>query len=76
MTWSSGQPARSDSAAVGNFASMAVGRVSTPVSGVSAAGDVSFQLYADVTDGLAFAARESAAAADRPQLVLTITSGG
>ncbi len=76
LTWNSGQPARSGTAAVGNYGSMATGRISTPVSGVSTAGDVSFQLYADVSDGMQFASRENTTTGNRPQLVLTITSGG
>ncbi|HKG51709.1 MAG TPA: DNRLRE domain-containing protein, partial [Actinomycetales bacterium] len=76
MTWNTGQPARSGTAAVGNFGSMAVGRVSTPVSGITAAGAVSFQLYADAIDGLDFASRENTTAGNRPQLNLTIRTGG
>ena len=74
LSWNSGQPARSGTAAVGNFGSMAAGRVSTPVSGVTGAGDVSFQLYAEVSDGMVFASRETTTAGSRPQLVLTVAS--
>jgi hypothetical protein len=76
LTWASGQPARSGTAAVGDFGAMAVGRASTAVSGVTGAGQVSLQLHADVTDGLAFASREHSTVASRPQLVLTVTAGG
>lgn len=69
MTWNTGQPARSGTAAVGNYGAMALGRVSTPVSGVTAAGTVSFQLYADGSDGVDISSRETTT---RPQLVLTI----
>jgi hypothetical protein len=72
LTWNTGQPARSGTAAVGNFGAMAVGRVGTPVSGITGAGTVSFQLYADATDGLDFASRENTTAGNRPQLILTI----
>ncbi len=73
LRWNSGQPARSGTAAVGNFASMGTGRVSTGVSGVTASGAVSFQLYAEASNGLAFVSRESTTGSSRPQLVLTIT---
>ncbi|MDP9416502.1 MAG: DNRLRE domain-containing protein, partial [Actinomycetota bacterium] len=76
LTWNSGQPARSGTAAVGNFGAMGTGRVATPVSGVTGAGDVSFQLYAETDDGVQFASRESSTTANRPQLVLTVTTGG
>jgi hypothetical protein len=69
MTWNSGQPARSGTAGVGNYAGMALGRVKTPVTGVTGSGAVSFQLYAASGDGLDFSSRETAT---RPQLVLTI----
>jgi hypothetical protein len=69
MTWNSGQPARSGSSAVGNYAGMALGRVKTPVKGVTGSGTVSFQLYADSGDGLDISSRETTS---RPQLVLTI----
>jgi len=48
-------------------------RSSTAITGLSG-GDVSFELFADGTDGLDFAAKEDANAANRPQLVLTIRS--
>ena len=70
-TWNT-QPARTGTAAVGNFGNMAIGRVSTPISGITAAGDVSFQLYGEVIDGLDFASRENATDANRPKLTLTI----
>lgn len=71
MTWSAGRPARTGSAHVGDFGSMAITRVSTTVSGVTGAGDVSFELAPEVTDGMDFASRE-AATASQPQLVLTV----
>lgn len=74
MSWSSGRPARSGTAAVGNFTSMGTGRVSTAVSGVTRAGAVSFQLHAETIDGVVFVSRESTMSSYRPQLVLTITS--
>ena len=70
MTWNTGQPARSGTAAVGNYGAMAVGRVSAPVSGITAAGDVSFQLFADTSDSVQFSSRE--VTATPPQLVVTI----
>ena len=73
MTWNSGQPARSGTAAIGNFAAMATGRVSTPLSGITGAGQVSLQLYAEADDGVQFTSREGAVAS-RPQLVLTMRS--
>ena len=69
MTWNTGQPARSGTAAVGNFGSLATGRRSTPVSGITGTGTVSFQLYADSTDGVQLSSRETTS---DPQLVLTI----
>jgi len=75
MTWNSGQPARSGTAPVGGFGSMATGRVSTALSGVTAAGPVSVQLYADSSDGLDFSSSEHSTVADRPQLVLTVAGG-
>src|SRR3712207_6858981 len=54
------QPARSGTAAVGNYGNMALGRVSTPVSGAIASGSTqSFQLFADINDGLTFSSRET-----------------
>jgi fibronectin type 3 domain-containing protein len=72
LTYNTGQPARSGTAAVGNFANMAIGRVGTPVSGITGAGDVSFQLFAEAIDGLDFASRENTTTTNRPQLTLTI----
>ena len=74
LTWNSGQPALSSTAAVGNFGSMGTGRLSTALSGITGAGDVSLQLYAEVDDGMQFTSRETSTTADRPQLVLTITT--
>ncbi|GAA2721565.1 peroxidase family protein [Cellulomonas aerilata] len=72
MTWNTGQPGRVGTAAVGNFGNVPLGRVTTPVTGVTTAGDVSFQLFADSTDGVQFDSRETA---NDPRLVLTITGG-
>jgi hypothetical protein len=72
--WNSGQPARTGTAAVGNFPSMGTGRLSTLVSGITSAADLSFQLYAESTDGLQFASRDTTTTANRPQLVLTIST--
>jgi hypothetical protein len=69
MTWNTGRPTRSSTTAVGNFANMALGRVSTPLSGITAAGLVSFELFAESTDGMDVGSRESTT---RPQLVVTI----
>ncbi|MDP9433980.1 MAG: fibronectin type III domain-containing protein [Actinomycetota bacterium] len=74
LTWSSGQPTRSGTAAVGNFGSMGTGRIGTSVSGITGGGDVSFQLYAESGDGVQFASRENTTTGNRPQLVLTITA--
>ena len=67
------QPARSGTAAVGNYANMTTGRVKTPITGLTTGGDVSFQLYADASDGLDFTSRETTTP---PQLTLTISSSG
>ena len=75
LTWNT-QPARSGTAAVGNMASVAAGRVAVPVSGVTAGGEVSFQLHADSTDGMAFASREATTIGDRPELVLVVRTAG
>lgn len=72
-TWSSGRPGRVGSAPVGNFGSMATGRVSAAVSGVSAGGDLSLELAPESTDGTDVASREDATTSRRPQLVLTVT---
>lgn len=74
MTWSSGRPARSSSTAVGNYGSMSVARVSTAVSGVTAAGAVSFELAPESTDGVVFSSSETTTTSSRPQLILTITT--
>ncbi len=71
LTWNAGQPTRTGTTAVGNFTTMATGRVSTALTGITP-GTVSLQLHADTTDGLAYASRETTT---RPQLVLTISSG-
>jgi len=61
---------------VGDFGAMSTlnARSSTAITSLPG-GDVSFELFADATDGLDFAAKEDANAANRPQLVLTIRSG-
>jgi PKD repeat protein len=73
LTWGSGRPARTSSTTAGNYAAMANGRVSTAVTGVTAGGDVSYELAPESTDGFGAAAHE-AVAASRPQLILTISS--
>ncbi len=75
LSWSSGQPARTGTAAVGNFPAMATGRMSTPLSGITTSGSVSLQLYAESGDGVVFTSRESTTTTARPQLVLTIRTG-
>ncbi len=72
-SWNTGQPGRVGTAPVGNFASMALARTSVAVSGITAAGQVSFQLFSESTDNLIFASSENGTVANRPQLVLTIT---
>lgn len=71
MTWASGRPGRTSSTAVGNFSSAALARVSTSVSGITGAGDVSFELAPDSTDGMDFSSLETTS---QPQLVLTVSS--
>jgi hypothetical protein len=75
LTWSS-PPTRTASTPVGDFGAMSTlnARSSTAITSLPG-GDVSFELFADATDGLDFAAKEDANAANRPQLVLTIRSG-
>jgi hypothetical protein len=73
MTWSTGRPARSGTATVGNYGNVGVARVGASVSGVTTAGDVSFELAPEATDGMDFASKEVATTADRPQLILTVT---
>jgi len=73
LSWNT-KPAHSGTATVGNFPAMAVGRVRTPVSGITAAGAVNLELLADSDDGMLFDSREAATVANRPQLVLTIGS--
>ncbi|MBA2516727.1 MAG: DUF1929 domain-containing protein [Solirubrobacterales bacterium] len=69
LTWNT-RPSRTSTTPAGNFTAMtATSRATTPVTGVTAAGPVSLQLYPDSTDGLAFASREDT---NRPQLTLTI----
>jgi hypothetical protein len=75
MTWNSGRPGRSGSSPVGNFGSLAHdASVSTSVTGVGP-GLVSFELAPESTNGLVFRPREDATAGNRPQLVLTVSSG-
>jgi hypothetical protein len=68
------RPARSGSSttAIGNFGTVGTSRVTTPLSGISGAGEVSFELAPEVTDGMDFASKESTATGDGPQLILTI----
>ncbi len=73
ITWNSGRPARSGSS-IGNFGSVAVTRVSTPLAGITASGAVSLELAPEATDGMDFASKEAGAAADRPQLIVTISN--
>ena len=72
LTWSSGQPVRTGTAAVGDFPALANGRATTQVAGVTGAGEVSLQLHAPTGDGVAFSSREVPAAADRPTLVVSV----
>jgi hypothetical protein len=74
LTWNSGQPARTGTAPIGNFASVPTGRASAPLSGVTGGGELSLQLYAESSDGLAVASRETTSTANLPQLVLTIST--
>ncbi|SDY66945.1 hypothetical protein SAMN05661080_04230 [Modestobacter sp. DSM 44400] len=75
MTWRSGRPGRTGVAAVGNFGpARHDSQVTTAVSGVTGNGVVSLELAPEVTNGLIFLPREDAAAQNRPQLVLTVTS--
>jgi hypothetical protein len=73
MTYA-GKPARSGTAAVGNYGAMTVGRIGTAVSGVTAAGDVNFELFGESADGMVFDSKENATVANRPRLILTITN--
>jgi hypothetical protein len=75
LTWNSPRPARTPTTSVGNFGSMpSATRATIPVSGVTAAGPVSFELQPESSNGVDFRSREYATVADRPQLVLTITT--
>jgi hypothetical protein len=76
LTWDAGQPARSGTAAVGGFGSLATGRRSTSISGVAGGSDVSLQLYADSSDGVQIASRESSTTSARPTLTVTVSTGG
>lgn len=69
MTWSAGRPTRTSTSAVGNYGSLSIARVSTSVSGITA-GDVSFELAPESTDGMEFSSRESTSL---PQLTITYT---
>ena len=73
-TWNV-RPARVGSAPAGNYGSMAIARVSTAVSGISAGGEVSFELAPEATDGMDFASREDATTTRRPTLTLTVVTG-
>ena len=72
------QPLPTNTTAVGNFGAMTTAnlRYSTAVSGITTAGDVSLQLFAESTNGMQFASKENTTVANRPQLVLTISGGG
>jgi Fibronectin type III domain/Calcineurin-like phosphoesterase len=72
MNWLT-KPAHSGTVTVGNFPAMAVGRVRTPVSGVSA-GPVNLELLGESDDGMLFDSREAVTVANRPQLIVTISS--
>jgi hypothetical protein len=75
MTWDGGRPARVGTAPVGNFASMGHDvRVATAVTGVTGNGVVSLELAPESTNGLFFRPREDTSTADRPQLVLSVSS--
>ena len=74
LTWNSAPPGRTGSTAVGDFTSVGTGRVSTPLSGSIGPGLVSVELHADSSDSLDFSSREHSTAANRPQLVLTISA--
>jgi fibronectin type 3 domain-containing protein len=76
ITWNNGRPARSGSAALGNFGRMDVGRVSTPVSGVTTSGVKSFELAPESGDLLITSSRQDTTTTNRPQLVLTIATAG
>jgi subtilisin family serine protease len=75
LTWNSGQPTRSGTTALGNYASTGTGRTSTALTGIPTSGQLSLQLHADTSDGMQFTSRESTTASNRPQLQLTITTG-
>ncbi|WP_129337563.1 S8 family serine peptidase [Cellulomonas endophytica] len=72
LSWNVGRPATTGTAPVADLGALAVGRVTTPLSGVTGAGAVSLALVADSTDGLALASRESATTGQRPALVLLV----
>jgi hypothetical protein len=74
LTWKS-RPPRTSTAAVGNFGAMAAGARTVPVSGVTAAGQVSFQLYPESSDTLTYASREDGSTTtNHPTLALTIST--
>ena len=75
LTWNTGRPARTGTAAIGNYGSVSTGRRSTPLTGITSSGTVSLELHADATDGMVLTSRESTTTTDRPQLVLTVTTG-
>jgi hypothetical protein len=72
-TWEM-RPASIGTTTVGNFGTFGTGVRSTPVSGVTSGGDVSFELFAESGDSADAASREATSADARPQLVLTIRS--
>ncbi len=72
LTWNSGLPGRT-SGVVGNYGSIGTSRVATPLSGVTEAGQISFELAPESDNGADLASKESLVIEDRPQLTLTIT---
>lgn len=74
MTWNTGRPARTSATTIGNFANMPIARVSTPVTGITTSGDVSFELSPESTDAVLVSSSEATNPDHRPQLILTISS--
>jgi hypothetical protein len=76
MTWRSGRPDRVGAAPVGDFGAAGhAAQVRTAVSGIIGNGVISFELAPQGTDGLDFLPKENGTPGNRPQLVLTVTSG-
>lgn len=65
---------RTSTTAIGNYPAMPVGRSSAALSDIAAGQSVSLELAPQSTNGVKFASREAATAAERPQLILKITS--